>query len=330
MTNGEGIMSTTLQRMTWLAGILGGALVLTTATAAHAADIQYYGFSAESQSDGFGNGNFGANYNWYGAQQVYSVNVSNGSWRMYNAVESFETSATLFGRKEVPIDVLAESTADGTTNDSLWDFTAGGYSTTSVMGTTIYFATASTCTPSANHVRYCTAFDQSLSRTLFSGSASFTVGFVPVTVSASVVGNVHAGQSTTADASRYLGIKDSVFESQNASMNAGAYVQANLSAFAGISGVLAVGVNGSFKLIDIAVSPTSSQRTVAWSGGYGGTWSNKLPFALNTMSGSVDVWAQISPFWKPSTNLISWSGLSWNYLAVDDTSNFDTNSGFTF
>jgi hypothetical protein len=323
-------MSATLQRMSCLAGIFAGALALTTATAAHAADIQYYGSHSSFKHEGFGNSNFGAYYAWGGSQQVSSFNGSVGAGRDYATQEFFDTSVTVFGRKEYPIDVQPESSTYGTPNDSLWDFSAHAYSRASVMGTIIYFATASTCTPAANHVRYCTSFDQSLSRTLFSTSASFTVGFVPVTVSASIVGNVHAGQSTTADATRYLGIKDSVFEGQSSGMNAGAYVQANLSAFAGISGILAVGVNGSFKLIDIAVSPTSSQRTFAYSGGYGGTWSNKLPFALNTMGGSVDVWAQISPFWRPSANLISWSGLSWNYLAVDDTANFDTNSGFTF
>lgn len=320
---------TKLNRPTGLLGICG-ALILSTATAAQASDIQYSGSHVASLGQSFGNSNFGARYDWVGAQGVSSVNDSSGSEREYYSSEFFQVSATLFGQTAYPIEVVPGSQVWGTTNDSSWGLQAGAYSGAWVMGTNIYLSGASTCTPASNHVRYCSTFDRSISRTLFSTSASFTVGFVPVTVSASVVGNLHAGLSTSADATRFFGLNDTAFETLNSAMNASAYVQANLSAFAGISGVLAVGVSGSFKLIDIAVSPNSFQRTDADSGGYAGTWYNKLPLALSSMSGSVDVWAEITPFWKPSVNLISWPGLVWNFLAVDDTANFDTNSGFTF
>jgi hypothetical protein len=44
---------------------------------------------------------------------------------------------------------------------------------------------------------------------------------------------------------------------------------------------------------------------------------------LNSMSGSVDAYAQVSPFWRPSTNLISWGApLVYNSTIVDDTATY--------
>jgi hypothetical protein len=132
-----------------------------------------------------------------------------------------------------------------------------------------------------------------------------------VTVKASVRGGVRghlsaqtvAIQGLPANKKHHLGII-------TLGSGAGAFASASLSALAGVEDVLAVGVTATFKLIDAtAVSSTrATHRNDDVMRAY--TSSFDLGFNITSMSGKVEVWAQITPWIKETSTLITIAGFS--------------------
>jgi hypothetical protein len=144
------------------------------------------------------------------------------------------------------------------------------------------------------------------------------VGFVPVTVSADINGNLFATAHGEGYGQPFIGRQGDFLGNPHSSLSTGASAGATLSAFAGISDVLAVGVTGDFGIISVSTNPVANELLITYPHHGAVNWTNSVPFNITTMNGSVDVWAEISPWWTPSTNIVSWSGYSWNSSLYND------------
>ena len=234
------------------------------------------------------------------------------------------TTAGLFGLQKVPIS--ASTWARATQNrvgSASSTYFAGVAGNVAVMGSQWYYLPLSSpACPSGSGPGNCAGFDRSASTTLFSTSKTFTLGPIPVTVDGSVVATMHEGLSSKAYSARYVGSANTFYGSTSANLNASAYLSANFGAFAGIPDVVGVGVTASFRLLEIAVTPASSNTFVSSPTGLT-QYSNSMPLTVRTMSGRVDVTATLG--FSYTKNIVSWSGYSntWNLYNTSGSQKFD-------
>lgn len=187
------------------------------------------------------------------------------------------------------------------------------------LGNIVYDRTSTTACGSTSYSS-CLHYGSSWEKNFFHTEATFTVGPVPVTVSADIKGNAYASVDASGSATNYLGIKNTLYGSSAASFQAGAYVTTQLGAFAGISGVLGVGVTASFKLIDVEAKPVTSNKAALASAGTSPIqWKNQIPVTLSTMGGNVTAYALITPLVRPTKTLVSWSGFTKTFYLLDET-----------
>jgi hypothetical protein len=165
----------------------------------------------------------------------------------------------------------------------------------------------------------CASVSSHISKTLFSTSYPFSVGPVPVTVSADINADLFANASAEGYGVPFINRQGNFMGNPRSSLGAGASVSATLRAFAGIEDVLAVGVTGNFGIISVSVTPQANELVIAYPGHGALNWTNSVPVNVTTMNGSVDVWAEITPLWTPSTNVVSWGGYSLNQNLYSDT-----------
>jgi hypothetical protein len=128
-----------------------------------------------------------------------------------------------------------------------------------------------------------------ISKTFGSWSTSFTVGICPsVNVKATVTADLKIKLRSVASVTNPNGHFTGTAKS---SIVGGAGLNAKLSASCGVSGVLAVGVTGNFRLIDVEVGPSTTTKVEYYSGAksVASSWSHKLDVDVNLLSGSVYV-----------------------------------------
>ena len=282
------------------------AVALSAGSALAVADFRQE--TSQHVGDSFGNYNFYADYGYSTLHWNEHHTAGNGGWSADGdssfALATLGANAQVFGKCNQLL--LAQAGAH--------PFLAGPtfseqiLSTVNVMGNNLYYV--SNNDNNACGGASCASWQTSISKTFFTAQATFTVGFVPVTVTASVSGTAYAGISASAYASRFLFIGGSFLGQATSSLSAGAYATAYMSAFAGIPDVLGVGVSSNFRLLGVDVTPTVSAAMIR-SSTANTQWSNRMPLTISTMNGSAKVWADISPWWSPSQQLISWSGYSW-------------------
>jgi len=302
-----------------LAGLVGASLLLLGSNA-HA---QYYLDQHREYHDGdsSGNGNFSAYYIWDGdTRNTASSNTSNK--RESAAWQQFGAGATVLGASLEAVYAEAGAESFLSSNGSYQKVQWG---TVRFAGQDIFNQTVWNTTCPGQGASYgCTSYSNSLSKTLFSaGPIAFTIGPVPVFVSASVKGSISGGLSATTYSASYIGKSDSLYGRSTAGLTAGAYVSSDNYAEVGIPYVVSIGAGLHFKLIDVSISPTMYAKEAVYpSGGVvKGTrlYNNVEPVTINTMSGSVDVFAKLFGATIASKTLISWSGYTYSDTWINDS-----------
>ena len=224
----------------------------------------------------------------------------------------------LFGDQHEIISALA--TGRGAMSESPYNYTQEATASFSIMGSQVASPTFSTCESKT----ICANIDQSISKTFYSNSYPFTVGPVPVWVSASAYGRAYANVAGKGYGQKFIGRAGYFMGNPASSLSAGASITASLTAAAGVPDVLAVGVTGNFGIIAVDVTPHANELLISYPPRNGSpasataSWNLGTPVNFTTMNGSVDVWAQVTPFWTPSSTIVSWGGASWNYDIYSD------------
>ncbi|RYZ03520.1 MAG: hypothetical protein EOO73_27690 [Myxococcales bacterium] len=286
---------------------------LSVGSSAFAAPVgTFWQQSNKVDSNISGNDNFWAMYMYQGWESISNFPGSVSAHRDMYTQQQLLGAVQVFGAFKTILVATARGEAEqyapndgspGTNSRSAWV-------AVNFLGNVVYDQTSTTACGSTSYSS-CASHGTSWEQTFFHAEDTFTVGVVPVTVSADIKGNAYASVKASASASYYLGIKSALLGSTAASFNAGAYVTTKLDAFAGISGVLGVGVTASFKLIDVEAKPvTSNKAAFASAGSSPIQWKNEIPVTLSTMGGNVSVYAQISPWVRPTQSLISWTGFT--------------------
>jgi hypothetical protein len=263
-----------------------------------------------------GNDNFWAGFSLFGSENITNSPGATTT-RSLDSMQQVVASVQVLGSYQVPLVVNATAASDHVVPSAgAPTFTRSGRVVVKLMGNVVHDVTGTVnC---GTQWRGCDSYDTSWDKTFFQAQDEFAVGPIPVTVTAKVRGNAHAGASAYAVSAPYFGIVTSLTGQTQARLTSGAYVSASLDAFAGVPYVLGVGVDLTFKLIDVQVTPSSSTNVALTQAGASTIiYKNQLPISLSTMSGSVTAYAQVSPFWKPTTTLISWKGFNKTYYAYD-------------
>ena len=304
------------KRLGWTAMIavaLGATLLEGSASA-------YYGTRLGSRAESFGNSLFAATYSW-NSQVVWtgSGGFPNGWGWDSAAYQAFKVSAQVFGSNNWIIDqsVSAQSTsmADSTSQTV---HQKNAWIVSKVMG----IQQVGPICPGGDASTAVACLTWSSSVSLFNASATYAIGFVPVTVRAQVLGNLHGGGTASARNQAYLGLNHSNVAFDSTTQDVGSYVAVNLSASAGIV-VASAGVTGSFRLIDISITPSNSLKHLATPGFYSRSTTAVLPFNITTMGGSVDLWADTFLGRVGTLNLITWNGYSLvNQTVINDATSF--------
>jgi hypothetical protein len=157
----------------------------------------------------------------------------------------------------------------------------------------------------------CKAVESDISRTLFEGEYPFTVGFVPVTIFASVAGRVYARADGMGWSAAFLGRQGQFIGKSTGSLTAGAAVSAHLGMEAGISGVLALGITSDFDIVDVSITPHANDMLITKPKYANLQWDVGTPVNIRTMNGRVD--AYVDTFvGSESVNIVNWGGASWS------------------
>lgn len=262
---------------------------------AHAAGDYHWETLYRSQ-DQFGNDNFNARYHWHGSTGAGTVS----NWHDACANQWLTTAATIFGSDQTLFEVEAHG---------------GGYSASDTnKGVDSYLRITMADKVIHESFEDDAVYDKSYSKTFFTASDTFMVGPVPVTVTASIRGGVRAGAEAHGHSNKYLGNAGTWLIDGTAKLYGGADAKAHLSAFAGVPGVLGVGVSSTIGLIDVSVTPETYSRNVGpLANGNAITAKNRMPFTITSLDGKVEVWAQVTPLLRPRKKLIDWDG----YKLVD-------------
>jgi hypothetical protein len=153
------------------------------------------------------------------------------------------------------------------------------------------------------------------SGTFVSGSKTFPVGPVGVTVAGSLAGELGGSVAGAINAAPY---GEWTSDRTDASLGGSARLFAKFNAKVGWGSALSVGVRGEVDLITASVTPTTTVvRYERPSWGEGDTdnffyyLNNAAPVTLSSLSGRADAFAEVAWLWEPSTNIITWQGYSW-------------------
>jgi len=300
---------------TLLAALMGGATLLAGGNAL-AQDFEYSLGTYVPDGDEFGNSRFWAKYSYSASEESDGRRTGDITTRSSLSLASFWVQTQLFNKLETPIVYQAGGNGLMTKSGSAEaQFVDQVYAQAEFDGDEqLYVGFDDTPCEGHDSTWSCIEFSKEVSKTLFSASATFMLSFVPVTVEGRATGALYGTLFGSARASKYLGKADSLRANSYASLGAGAYVKATLSAFAGVADVLAVGVTASIKLIDVSLTPTvSSIQNAPFNAVTNARvkHTNVMPLNLKTLSGKVKVWADISPFLSPSKTLIDWDGYEW-------------------
>lgn len=255
-----------------LGSLMVGATLSGPASAAYTWDSPY------SHQDTFGSKSlFYSKYRWDG--RTLTREDTDRDARAW-ATGYFGTQVGLFGRVEAPLDVSLW--AVGFKNPS-GTYAENGGATVSVLDKEIYEKQADSDQ----------SWSKDISKTLFTKSGKFELaGFIPFTVEGEAKMGMHAGFSTGAYSNWYLGRADSHYGTAGVSMDIGGDLDAVLDAEAGWSGVAAVGVTATFRLLDVDVTPSSYARHVLPFNSEHYVYiqqKNKLPIHVRSMSGKVEI-----------------------------------------
>jgi hypothetical protein len=300
-----------------VAGVMTGALALLSASEAHAA-ASYYKADVGGTTWVMGNSNFNVYAQAVGLQTAKGSFTDDRPTYETKSQDTHGIGATVFGTEKNLISAMTSGLAESRSGKYA---SVGGHF--KILGSSVWTAEPegnADCPPSDIADTACDRWDKDVLKTFFSAQQTFMVSFVPVTVKASVGGGVRAHLSANTVAMQGLPAnKKHHLALINLGSGAGAFVSASLTALAGIEDVLAVGVTAKFKLIDAAA--VSTTRAIHRNDDVLRSFNTKfdLGFNITSMSGTVDVWAQITPWIKPSTNLISVAGFS-KFIPLEESS----------
>ncbi|WP_021781242.1 hypothetical protein [Myxococcus hansupus] len=159
-----------------------------------------------------------------------------------------------------------------------------------------------------------TLVDETLfNRTFFSASKTFTILFIPVTVTAALNGNAGIkvdGSVDTTVVKLVATPKGSIYASASAAVNVF---------------VASIGVEGSLTLITASL-PTTGQLVSTSCNSL--DWNLKSDFNINTLSGNLKAFVKIKLFFikkKASLTIAKWSGSTKNWNLINTTSTVPLN-----
>lgn len=246
-----------------------------------------------STGDDFGNNTWGAGYEVGASISARSANLAGTDGDLLEADGYAKATATVFGKKKTIAYVVGELSSE-------YGEAIGGSVNVYVLGSNIY-----------NHgVSHTLAFDKSWSRTFFSASQTYMVGPVPISVSASVSGEL--GFQLTGGLTTH-GIQ-AEFEPF-----AGADVAA--SAGVGISGVASAGVTGELELVRISLPMTAELDVSQVVLSRRLTWGLSVDLVFEALAGKLKVYAEL--LWaRYEKTIASWSGTSWTTSLYDNGGTF--------
>lgn len=96
----------------------------------------------------------------------------------------------------------------------------------------------------------------------------------------------------------------------NATWGANAGLTASFDTCVGLCGTLAIGVTGTFRVLDISFTPTiQSKQTTIVNGDATYSWSNRASIDLTTMDGKASVWADLLGV-REEHVFVDWDGYS--------------------
>lgn len=300
-------------------GLLVGAFALAN-TGEAKADTDYFEFDSTGNSWVIGNSEFRAQATIFG--QEWAKGYISDNLRTYETMSQdlFAAFGNVFGKSGQLISTVTRGDASSR---------SGKYATTeaqlNVMGSRIWTgdgSDTSACPSSDTAAVSCARYDKNWSKTFYSIDKDFPVSIFTVNVKASVKGGVggHVSSQTVAmqglpaNKKHHLGIV-------NNDSGSGAYATAYMSAGVGLGSpdVLGVGVTGAFTLISVTASNKTNtvHRNDNVIKTFMRTW--KFGFDVTSMNGYVDVWAVVTPLWKPTNRLINIGGFS-KYIPIDESS----------
>lgn len=285
--------------------LLAGASLTASASAAYTWNSPY------SYQDTFGNtGLFYSKYRWEG--RTLTQEESDGEARA-RAQERFYVKVGLFGTSKMAVDVEAYS--EGFRNKS-GGYAKTGFVSVEVLDQDVYQKSADDSQE----------WSKDISKTLFKKKGTFELaGFIPITVEGEVKMGMHAGLSTGAYSAAYLGRSNSHYGTAGVSFDNGGDLDAILDAEAGWSGVAAVGVTSTFRLLDVDVTPSSYARHVFPFNADKYVYiqqKNKLPIHVRSMSGKVEIRGEyVGQTYKDE--IFRWNApVDKTWTAVDDEYSF--------
>jgi hypothetical protein len=163
----------------------------------------------------------------------------------------------------------------------------------------------------------CTSQTASVTKTLVSGSGTFYVSFVPVTVGGWIEGTLYEELFARGHAEPLNGVLGQFKGETGSSMKAGGRMDAHFYAFAGVEWLANVGVTTSINLIDVNVNPWNGNLVARGGAVDTVSWANSVPVTVSTMRGKVDVWGELFGG-RVSTNIVSWDGYSTSTTLFDN------------
>gem|GEM_PF-4589900 len=243
------------------------------------------------KSEGFGNNTFGAGY--VVDVSLNGIPASASAGAKLDAVAEGKVWAKAFSSTEREV---VRARASGSAQQNAF---ATAKVNVYVMGSQVY----------SKDLTSGTLVDEPLfNRTFFSASKTFTILFIPVTVTASLNGNAGIkvdGSVNTTVVKLVATPKGSVYASASAAVNVI---------------VASIGVEGNLTLINASL-PTTGQLVSTSCSTL--DWNLKSDFNINTLSGNLKAFVKIKLLFikkKASLTIAQWSGSTKNWNLVNTTS----------
>jgi len=304
------------------ASALGAGLFLLASAHAHAKPFTQG--TTGQYGDSFGNSDVHAGLTVFSGETAQEYTAFSHRYRTGTSQAYLSTAAQLFGIAITPLFANSSTLArvDRYLPTGADTYTQSATGTVIVLNKILYSVNNDPACSTAT--LGCVAFNRSLSQTLLRADATFWLGPVPISVSGRLVGSMHGGLNGTAAAPTYLGKAGSIFANVRSDLNSGAAVSARFSGGVGIEDVAGFGITTSFALISADFVPVARVRAGITDTSATAGWGNSAALRLSTMDGSASLWGSLWPLGTLETEIVSWSGYSFDVATLYDYSGGQT------
>jgi len=224
-----------------------------------------------------------------------------------NSQQDIDTSVKIFGRSAKPFTALLSSEAywqvDADDNDV---YKAHTHGVVTLLGSTLYSSKGSSCGTGMRCLSATKSYEKEFARE----TAVFVLWGVPISVSGAISGSVGATMNADSTATPLNGERWTLSGVSNASWGPIARLTASFDTCLGVCGALAVGVTGSFNVLQVAFTPsTQAAQNTRLKGDARYSWVNRASLDLTTMNGEAALFADFLGIRKKAT-FVNWDGYS--------------------